>query len=107
MKRSPFIDQIKNFLLSSLSILILFLIWEVLGKINLVNPLYFPAPSVIILKLLYLIFNEPVFLGDIWASCYRLIIGSVISVPPAIILERILAFDQVSLFLDVSYLKSV
>jgi ABC-type nitrate/sulfonate/bicarbonate transport system permease component len=79
-------EKIIKIFLSSSSIVTLLIIWEIASKNNFINSLYFPSPSEVISRLFYLIFNETAFLGDIWASTYRLIYGSIISIPPAIIL---------------------
>lgn len=85
-KKDPLKDRIKNFLLSSSAIITLLIVWEMGARNNLINVLYLPTPSEIISRLSYLIFKEPTFLNDIWASLYRLIIGAIFSIPPAIIL---------------------
>lgn len=79
-------EKVKNIFLNSSSVITLLIIWEIASKNNFINSLYFPAPSEVISRLFYLVFNDTAFLGDIWASTYRLIIGSIISIPPAIIL---------------------
>lgn len=87
-------ERLKNFLLSSFSIIILLVIWEIGSKNNLINALYFPPPSEIISRLFYLIFNKTTFLNNIWASLYRLTIGSIISIPSAIILGIAISLNK-------------
>jgi ABC-type nitrate/sulfonate/bicarbonate transport system permease component len=79
-------ERIKNIFLHSFSAITVLILWEIASKNNFINSLYFPAPSEVISKLFYLFFNQADFLGDIWASTYRLIMGSIISIPVALIL---------------------
>ena len=85
-KKESLKNRLVYFLLSFSPILILLVLWEIASKINLINVLFFPAPSAIISRLYYLIFCDSAFLNDIRFSFYRLLIGSIISVPLAVIL---------------------
>jgi ABC-type nitrate/sulfonate/bicarbonate transport system permease component len=65
-------------------VLLLFL-WEFLSRFNLINAVYFPSPSDIFMRFIQLLFHNQQFLIDIKSSVTRLIIGTVIAVPMAII----------------------
>jgi len=72
---------------NSLSIVILLSLWEIAARNNWIQAVYFPPPSKIMVRLFHLFFNEPSFLNDIYASSYRLVVGSFIGIPPAIFLS--------------------
>jgi len=75
-----------NFLIYSISPLFLLFFWEVGVHLSWINATYFPAPSEICAQLINLLSTDQIFWNDIWSSIYRLILGALISVFPAIIL---------------------
>lgn len=65
---------------------VILILWELLSRFKVTSGIYFPAPSSILSRLIYLLFQDPEFLSDILSSLKRLALGVIISVPCAIAL---------------------
>jgi len=81
------LKSVKYLLSNSLSISIILIMWEIAAQNNWIQALYFPPPSKIAVRLFHLLLHDPSFLKDIYASTYRLMMGAIIGIPPAIILS--------------------
>jgi NitT/TauT family transport system permease protein len=75
-------NKIKRLIFSSPVLLIL--LWEALSRLNLINAVYFPAPSRVFLRLVNLLVSDQLFWIDIESSLIRLTIGTAIAIPLAI-----------------------
>lgn len=84
----------KDMLWSLLPVMLLFAFWELISRNNFINSTYFPPPSEIMERFIYLVFNRPAFLKDIWFSLHRFITASIISVPPAVILGILIGLNK-------------
>ena len=65
---------------------VILILWELLSRFKIISNIYFPAPASILLRFIYLLFQDPKFLNDILFSLKRLALGVIISVPSAIAL---------------------
>ena len=73
---------------------VIFILWELLSRFKVISDIYFPAPVIILQRLIYLLFQEPKFLSDILFSLKRLTFGVIISVPCAIALGLSIGLDK-------------
>lgn len=73
---------------------IILILWESLSRLNLISNIYFPAPTFILGRFVYLLFQDPKFLSDILFSLKRLAFGVVIAVPSAIALGLTMGLNK-------------
>ena len=84
--KNNMIKKILRLFLSSILLILLICLWEFCASKKIINTIYFPRPSAVFLQLFHLLFNNPDFTMDIYSSLKRLLIGTLIAVPPAILL---------------------
>jgi ABC-type nitrate/sulfonate/bicarbonate transport system permease component len=70
------------------------LIWELSVRMSFINPVYFPAPTTIAQRFVYLLFKDHLFLSDLFFSLKRLALGAVIAIPSAIIFGLALSLNK-------------
>jgi NitT/TauT family transport system permease protein len=73
---------------------VILIVWELLSYLKIISAIYFPAPGSILLRFIYLLFQDPQFSSDILFSLKRLAIGVIISVPSAIALGLFMGLNK-------------
>lgn len=78
-----FFAKYQKILLFAASAITIGLVWEIIGQVGLLNPLFFAWPSTI-LNALYEIITDPNFFNHISVSLFELIVGYTIAVAAAL-----------------------
>ena len=73
---------------------VILVLWELLSRLCVMDNLYFPAPSMILRRLIELTIYDPRFLSDLLFSLKRLALGAIIAVPLAAGLGLLVGLDK-------------
>ena len=77
--------KIKNFLVKIYSPFLVLALWEISSRYGILNPIFFPPPSLIFTDI-YGLFSQGALLADITISMYRILGGLLMGGIPALIL---------------------